>query len=562
MLVLARKWRPKNFDEVAGQDAIVRTIKNSIQYDQVAQAYLFSGPRGSGKTTMARLLAKAMNCIKGPTINPCNECSSCKEIALSTSMDVIEIDGASNRGIDEVRELRELAKYRPSRDKYKIIIIDEVHMLTTEAFNALLKILEEPPPHIIFIFATTELRKVPNTITSRCLGFEFRRLSQKDIRERLNYIIKEEGIQITEGALSMLVRAAEGSLRDALSILDQLISYSGNKIDSNHIIELLGFLSTDSRFELTDGIIEGNLEKSIKILQDFYEKGYDPKTIYYDLCEHFHNLIIIKNCPDRINILGMDDNESNLFLKQAKNIDLLSLTRILNILLNSNYYLRQSDHPLIYLEMVIAKLCQIKSLVKLEDIISKIEMMDKHSDDRKVSKSAGLLFDDSNLFPTSKKKAKLEEVNPFEEKKIIIKVSEHKEELNTQSSEIEQGDINEKILEKIMEIKSPIGALLNSANRIKIEGENLVIMIHKNDEVIKFQLEKEDNQKIIKDAVKELLGFEPKILIRYSESRGQVNSSEKMPERKDNFEEIIEKEPAIKKAIEIFKGTIMKIEGS
>jgi len=560
MLVLARKWRPKNFDEVAGQEAIVRTIKNSIQYNQVAQAYLFSGPRGSGKTTMARLLAKAMNCLKGPTINPCNECSSCKEIALSTSMDVIEIDGASNRGIDEVRELRELAKYRHSRDKYKIIIIDEVHMLTTEAFNALLKILEEPPPHIIFIFATTELRKVPNTITSRCLGFEFKRLNPKDIRERLNYIIKEEGIQITEGAISMLVRAAEGSLRDALSILDQLISYAGNKIDTHHIIELLGFLSIDSRFELTNGIIEGNLEKSIRILQDFYEKGYDPKTIYYDLCEHFHNLIIIKNCPDRINMLAMDDNESNLFLMQAKNIDSPSLTRLLNILLNSNYYLRQSEHPSIYLEMIIAKLCQIKSLVNLEEIISKIGMMDKHSYEKKVSKSTGLLFDDSNLSSPSKKKLKLEEVNPFEEKIIAIKESEYKEEANTENLEMKRADINEKILEKIMEIKPQIGALLNSVNRIQIEDRNLIIALYKNDEVIKFQLEKEENQKIIKEAVKEYLGYEPKVIIKYSEMREQISNSNKMPERQNNLNEIIEKEPSIKKALEIFKGTIVKIE--
>lgn len=556
MLVLARKWRPKNFDEVAGQEAIVKTIKNSIQYNQVAQAYLFSGPRGSGKTTMARLLAKAMNCIKGPTIEPCNECPSCKEIALSCSMDVMEIDGASNRGIDEVRELRELAKYRPNRDRYKIIIIDEVHMLTTEAFNALLKILEEPPPHIIFIFATTELRKVPNTITSRCLGFEFKRLSQKDIRERLTYIIKEEKIQITDSAISMLVRAAEGSLRDALSILDQLVSYAGERIEAHHLVELLGFLNREYRFELTDSIIEGNIEKSIKIIQDFYEKGYDPKTIYYDLCNHFHNLLIIKSCPDKINILGLDENENALFLQQSKSIEPLSITRILNILLNANYYFRQSEHPSIYLEMLIAKLCQIKPLKKLEEIISGIEPSDKLLLEKKASQSSGFLFDDPRLLPpSSKKKAKIEEVDPFKEEAILEKEPQQIKEIKTEQT---GKDLNELILAKVMEKKPSVGALLDK--RINIEDKIINILIYDNEEFIKSQLEREDAKKIIVAAAKEVLGFEPRLILK------NVNiSREKDPQQKEQqptgkLKELIDKEPVVKKTLELFKGTVIKFE--
>ncbi|MCK4644711.1 MAG: DNA polymerase III subunit gamma/tau, partial [Candidatus Aminicenantes bacterium] len=239
-LIYARKYRPKTFEEMIGQKTVVQTLQNAIKNDRVSQAYIFSGMRGIGKTTAARILAKALNCQNGPTPTPCNKCEFCKEVNEDHSVDVIEIDGASNRGIDEVRALREGVKYRPIHCRHKVIIIDEVHMLTREAFNALLKTLEEPPPHTVFIFATTEFHKVPATITSRCQHFEFKKISQKEIINHLLDITKKENITISPSGLNLIAEASDGSLRDAQSLLDQAVAFSGEVINDEDLKEILG----------------------------------------------------------------------------------------------------------------------------------------------------------------------------------------------------------------------------------------------------------------------------------------------------------------------------------
>ncbi|MFU8805548.1 MAG: DNA polymerase III subunit gamma/tau, partial [Bradymonadaceae bacterium] len=255
-VVLARKWRPEHFEEVVGQGHVARTLTNSIEQDRVAHAYLFCGARGVGKTSTARILAKALNCKQGPTATPCYDCVACKEISDGQSVDVFEIDGASNRGINEIRDLREGVRYAPSRDRYKVYIIDEVHMLTTEAFNALLKTLEEPPPHAIFIFATTEPQKIPVTILSRCQRFDFKRIGQKDIVDHLAYLCEQEGIEADRAALQIIARQAAGGMRDALSLLDQIISFAGKSVKEEQIAEILGVANRKHLFELSEAVVE------------------------------------------------------------------------------------------------------------------------------------------------------------------------------------------------------------------------------------------------------------------------------------------------------------------
>jgi DNA polymerase-3 subunit gamma/tau len=292
--VLARRWRPQKFEDVVGQDHVVRTLQNAISSGRIAHAYLFTGVRGVGKTSIARILAKALNCEKGPTPTPDNSCSICNEITAGTSVDVLEIDGASNTGVDDVRELRENVRYMPQSSRYKIYIIDEVHMLSNAAFNALLKTLEEPPPHIIFIFATTEPQKIPATILSRCQRFDFKRIPREKILESLKQISISEGVTIEESDLRLIAREAEGSMRDALSLLDQVISFAGKMVPKGEVQKALGIIDRTWVTEMAQGIIDRDSARALEVLAKGYEHGYDLKQMLKDLIAHFRNMAITR----------------------------------------------------------------------------------------------------------------------------------------------------------------------------------------------------------------------------------------------------------------------------
>ncbi|MBI5150940.1 MAG: DNA polymerase III subunit gamma/tau [Candidatus Omnitrophica bacterium] len=293
-LVLARKHRPQIFDEVIGQEHITDLIKKAIQSGRLHHAYLFCGPRGIGKTSCARILAKSLNCENGPTVKPCGKCSACQEIAKGSSLDVLEIDGASNRGIDEIRALRENVKFAPGAGRYKIYIVDEVHMLTTEAFNALLKTLEEPPEHVKFIFATTAPHKVPATIISRCQRFDFKRIPVKTIVELMTQISQKEKFKIDQDALYAIAKAAQGSLRDALSILDQLSALSDEGIAAADVFSMLGVVETQFLFDLTGALAQKNCSGALEVLEKIIDQGKDIKQLNKDLVEHFRNLMVMK----------------------------------------------------------------------------------------------------------------------------------------------------------------------------------------------------------------------------------------------------------------------------
>ena len=337
--VLARKWRPQFFQDVVGQEHITQTLVNAIKSDRIAHAYLFSGARGVGKTSVARILAKALNCLELEDGNPCGRCTSCLEITRGSSVDVQEIDGASNRGIDEIRELRENIKYMPSASRFRVYIIDEVHMLTLQAFNALLKTLEEPPPHVKFIFATTEPHKVPITILSRCQRFDFKRIAVSLIMKHIEEITEKEGIEISKPGVSIIAREAEGSMRDAESLLDQVISYAGTKVTEKDIIDILGIIDRDLLFDISGAIIDGSAEKCIEIVEKIYSYGYDIKEFYRALMDHFRNMIVCLIASDR-NLLDLTGDDLDALKTQATRAGLERLQQSLNILIAREESLR------------------------------------------------------------------------------------------------------------------------------------------------------------------------------------------------------------------------------
>jgi DNA polymerase-3 subunit gamma/tau len=312
-VVLARRYRPQTLEQVIGQEHISRTLENAIEENRVAHAYLFSGPRGVGKTTTARILAKALNCKNGPTPAPCGECVNCEEIAAGSSVDVQEIDGASNRGIDEIRALRENVKFAPASSKYKIYIIDEAHQITDAAFNALLKTLEEPPDHVVFILATTEPQKIPVTILSRCQRYRFRLLSAKEVYSTLERIIQKEGFEIEPAALQIIVSSAGGSLRDALSLLDQAISFVSGKVTHKDIQNLLGFLPKEIICSFTEALSRADSAEILSIIKEVTEQGYNLLQFCRDLREHLRSLLLFKLNPA---ILEITDDDKRVLANQ------------------------------------------------------------------------------------------------------------------------------------------------------------------------------------------------------------------------------------------------------
>jgi DNA polymerase-3 subunit gamma/tau len=356
-LVLARKWRPRQFSEVVAQEHVTRTLENAITQNRLASAYLFTGPRGVGKTTMARLLAKAVNCETGPTITPCDACSMCREIAEGRSLDVLEIDGASNRGIDEVRNLRENARYTPARGKRKIYIIDEVHMLTEPAFNALLKTLEEPPPHVLFIFATTEVHKVPATILSRCQRFDFRRVPIKEIVEQLRNICGKEGVQIDDTALLLVAKKAEGSMRDSQSLLDQVIAYCGQQVKGEEVAQLFGIIDQEIFFACTEAMAQRDVSKGLALSEQIYTAGYHLGEFLDRLSEHFSNILTARVTNSTAHLFGLDSYLER-YKQAAAQFAELDLMRCIQMITDTQLKLSRVNNPRVMLEMLLLKMIQ------------------------------------------------------------------------------------------------------------------------------------------------------------------------------------------------------------
>lgn len=543
---LYRVYRPKNFSDVIGQEHIVRTLKNQIENNNVGHAYLFCGTRGTGKTSTAKIFSRAVNCTNLHNDEPCNECENCREILEDKTMDVVEIDAASNNSVDDIRELRENVKYSPAKAKYKVYIIDEVHMLSQGAFNALLKTLEEPPSYVIFILATTEPHKIPATILSRCQRFDFKRVTVKDISSRMRYICEKEGIEADEKALNLIARNSQGALRDALSILDQCISFEGNKISYNDVIELLGSVNIEQLFDLAESIIKEDTRKSLQILNDFIIWGKDVRNLVNDLIDHFRNLMVCKISNDLDEIISLPEETIDLLKQQAETIDTNNLIRILNILSETQDGMKISSNPRVLMEVTMMKIAQPMFDESKEALIKRIENLEQKIESGNIK---------VNHISTNQTVDNFNENNQQNSNIVEKQEDENIEYENLKGDDIKLVEKSwKKILQKMKEDKNQvIRALLQDVDSFNISEDTLYIIFTDNYSFAKSRLDSPVTIQYVEKVIREVLNrsFSVKIALKsqLSNLNTQIKKEDKGEQILKNIvsEDILEVKDSIEK---------------
>ena len=559
--VLSLKWRPQSFKEIVGQGHVSKTLVNSIIYERVGQGYIFTGPRGVGKTTTARILAMALNSGEKPSENFDPNSTGALEIAGGRSLDVLEIDGASNRGIEEIRNLREQIKFAPMESKFKIIIIDEIHMLTNQAFNALLRTLEEPPAHAKFIFATTDIHKVPATIISRCQRFDFNRISINDISNRLSHIAKEENFNISNNCLYLISKKADGSMRDALSLLEQVVSFCGEDFSEKNITDALGIISIDLFFLLTDAIISKNYENMIKTLGLFSKTGVPPSEILVGIRNHLKNLIYAGISNGRL-ISDLNIEDKKRYVEESRRWNRLDLFLINQVLVDASVSIKNSDSPFLLLEMTVLKLLEMENLVDLQELISRIETKNNipispYQDESHTIQKANDNMD-VNHFPNVEKQR-----NSKQDVKKNIEPSVNKIKYPNDSSIIPDSNSEltlqhvrenwEKIIKKIQNDRPSISAMLEDYYPVDV-NKNILYIQSKTGAVF--------NEKIINNGMQLLqrqldLMSENKVAVQIKIVEKIVNKKNSL-NRESKSNNKANDEEVFNKVVDLFDGEILR----
>ncbi|MDH4162795.1 MAG: DNA polymerase III subunit gamma/tau [Nitrospirota bacterium] len=539
--VLARKWRPQVFEDVVGQGHITKTLQNAISTNRLAHAFLFSGPRGVGKTTTARILAKALNCKNGPTPTPCGICDACTETAAGTSVDVIEIDGASNRGIEHIRELRETVKYAPVGGKYKVYVIDEVHMLTNEAFNALLKTLEEPPPRVIFIFATTEPQKVPATIHSRCQRYGFKRISLQEIASKLRQIAEREGITVSDRGLTMIARAAEGSMRDSQSLLDQAISSSGLTIKDEELQGILGAVAQESLVRLADGLLARDAAGLLKQVDALLEQGQDMRQLLAGVVEHVRNLIIVKVAEQSASIIEIAAGDLERIKQQAATTETERLIMLFDSLSRTLDELRWSPHQRFTLEIGLVKACNIAPLKPLAEVLDHL----KHLEAGGVRIASG----GASARPAPTTAHDRSAAYGHGAPKRPEQAAQHGLNVTTSSGK----GVWPQVIAAVKQRKPGLATFLAGSGIIEQTGDAMVIGIQGAPFTLQ-QVEKQESRELIGQAVEEVSGTRTKLSFRLlTADKERAPQSKAAPAKKAP----VEQDPLVNDALSIFNGEVV-----